>query len=393
MILVTAVAVVLAYCFYSPYRDAEQSPSYYHVVKVDDTGVAPIILKKGWPGAMEEWRKDFVALVVKLDDEEEAHPKRTKTQFVDTSLVYDKIEQALDTFGMRAVYSTLFQDLEYYFPEDWDYIWDDDSSSSSSSEDDDDYCDEHGIGCTWLDLWWLYHYVGAISAEKLLSSGSLLLDGITRERVYDGIAVMKEIHRLQERPYASVMSFHAEHGEHALCLMCLTRCFLRVSSDYSYSPFPFVSLGFIWYYTVATMPNLHEYPTQLANDFCGDYLTNKVRSESAGKSIGYECYHGFGHAVYTVVAMRQIQQDVANYTARTQIRPHGGFALTDESFCETQRMCATAPNTTTSPQKACYGGIRHSYKLFSNTLPKFKDKYENRDFFAELDETVCSWRW
>lgn len=356
MILATSVIVavltmvLLDKCSPSPLEISRQEKN------AASTTPAHAIQQLGWPAAIEKFRVVFVALVVALDEQEEEQQKKASMPTSDISPIYKQIQYALDTFGMRAVYSQVFHELEYYFPEDWDYLyWYEDEEDSVKDAE----CDlVHGIGCLWLDLWWLWHYVGAITAEMLLRDGSVLLDGITGERLFNGAAVMKEIHRIQEQPYVDAMSFHAEHG-------------------------------FIWHYVAATMPNLDSYPTQLADEFCGDYLMNKVLAEPAHKTIGYECYHGFGHAVYNVVAMRQLQL-TNNYTAQIQLRPHGGFALSDEFFCETQAICASAPNTTRVPKKACLGGIRHSYKLFSNTLPKFKDKFENQEYFAALYANVCS---
>lgn len=300
------------------------------------------VQKQGWVGAVEQFRVELIDLLLTLKKHEDATSVDSK--YVEISPVYERIEYALDTFGMRSVYTEVFEGLEFYYPRKWHKHKDD--------------CDTHGMQCYWQDPWWLWHYVGAISAEKLLRDGSLLLDGITGERLYDGVSVMNEIHRIQEQPYVSAMSFHAEHG-------------------------------FIWTYLAVTQPDIKSYPTELSDEFCGKYKHKKVSTKPASKTVGYECYHGFGHAVYSVIAMRQSGENFSNYNARTQVRPHGGFSLTDESFCAAYKICETAPTDTKNPQKACFGGIRHSYKLFSNTLPKFATKFDNQKYFLDLYDRVC----
>lgn len=341
-LLVCAVSAVLLVLAFSLSRSP--SSSSQETSRQKQHRLPRVIQEVGWVSAVERFRVEFVSLLVSLKEAEDSSSSPIDSQHVDISRVYDQIEYALDIFGVRSVYTEVFDQIESYYPSKW----------HKEGE-----CDNHGMDCYWQDTWWLWHYVGAITAEKLIRDGSLVLDGITGELLHDGVSVVREIHRIQEQPYVPPMSFHAEHG-------------------------------FIWQYLAMTAPNITSYPTELSEEFCGEYTNKRHVAQPAGKSIGYECYHGFGHAVYSVIAMRQNGDSSSSYDARTQLRPHGGFALTDKSFCEAYEICESAPTETIHPKKACQGGIRHSYKLFSNSLPRFRTKYDNQKYFKELSDRVCS---
>uniref|UniRef100_A0A7S1YCQ1 Uncharacterized protein n=1 Tax=Grammatophora oceanica TaxID=210454 RepID=A0A7S1YCQ1_9STRA len=211
----------------------------------------------------------------------------------------------------------------------------------------------HGIGNVWYGWFWLVHYTGAVTADKLVTEGSLLLDGSTGEHLTDAVSFVREIQRIQKQTWADEMSFHAIHA-------------------------------FIWHYVARTIPDLDKYPTQLATEFCGEYVVDDFRSKPARKSIGSECYHGFGHAVFYSLALRQLGVQSHEIDVRTQLRPGGGFQLSDEIFCEAYKLCAGAPNATitTLPRKRCIGGVRHSTKLFA-ILEEDEDPTE---YVAKLEE-------
>lgn len=289
---------------------------------------------------MDAFRKDLVAVAVKIDGQQEEGDDEPQPT-VDIRPFYDLIEYALDTFGVRLVYTDVFWEIEWYFPEDW---------YRPRTEEKEYECNWHGIGCEWYDLWWIWHFVGAISAEKLLHQGSLLLDATTGERVNDTITFMNEIHLLKEQAYVTKMNFHAEHG-------------------------------FIWHFMAETMPELDSYPLQMAHDFCSMY-DRPFYVPYANKFIGAECYHGIGHGIFEVLAVQQL--GLETYTASKALRAKGGFALKDETFCQAYRICEGAPNVTTAPRKHCRGGIQHAYWLMSNTLPKEKTSV-NR-YFDELEK-------
>jgi hypothetical protein len=289
------------------------------------------ISKLGWLNTIEELRLKLAAVSADMKN------NNTESQVVDITPLCDLIDYALETVGVRGVYFELFEGLEYYIPEDENCI----------------YHIGHGVGCGWHDIWWLKHYFGAYTAEKLLQDGYLLLDRTTGEKLDNAVSFMHELHKMQERPYTGDMSFHAEHG-------------------------------FIYHYLTATQPDLKSYPLELADQFCGDYLIKNKRSHSASKNIGSECYHGFGHAVFTVVATRQLGE-FDHFTARRQFRPNGGFVLSDEAICQGFEICKDAPDIKWVPLKYCHGGFKHSQQLFSKEF----NEQEARDEFFDAHQKRC----
>lgn len=189
-----------------------------------------MIHKLGWTASIHRFRLALVAAAVKLKEQDDDNNSKNSLM-VDVGPLLDLISLGLDTFGVEPMYTEVFHDIEWYFPNDW---------YRPKSEEKEERCNWHGIGCDWYDLWWIWHYVGTVSAEKMIKEKSLLLDGITGKRVDSAVDFMNEIHRIQEQPYVTRMSFHGEHG-------------------------------FIWHYLASTMPDLDSYPTRLAHDFCSKY--------------------------------------------------------------------------------------------------------------------------
>lgn len=155
------------------------------------------------------------------------------------------------------------------------------------------------------------------------------------------------------------------------------------------------------------MPDATEYPSDLADALCGwdsPIRKQRIKGRGVGKGITHECYHGFGHAVFYVVAKRQAAQAAASRnalnapggsalsfpstrgagnatlskdaknlslyeskngkvsisttaaieiakstadssSARTQFRPNSGFEMTQESMCEVYHLCKGAKRT------------------------------------------------
>ena len=116
--------------------------------------------------------------------------------------------------------------------------------------------------------------------------------------------------------------------------------------------------GFIWHYLAATMPDLDSYPTQLAHDFCSKY-NDAFYVPSVNKYIGAECYHGFGHAIFEILAVRQLNDGASssNYSASRALRAQSGFELTRDVFCQGYRICEQAPGDVNSAKKHCHGGM------------------------------------
>lgn len=290
-------------------------------------------LQEGWSEAVHKWRLKLVEIAVKEDDNNKDH--LGKSFLVDISPFQQIISEGIDTFGIRSMLGEVFHDIEWYFPTSW---------YRPKSKKKEEACNWHGIGCDYYDLWFIWHYVGVVMAEKLLNEGSLLLDGSTGERLDSAVQVMDEIHRLQTQPFVTRMSFHAEHG-------------------------------FIWHYLVATMPDLDSYPNELAQAFCGKY-NEKHYVPSVKKQIGGECYHGFGHAMWEILAVQQLRDmnDNAmslskgiqyNYTTSTAFRAKSGFVLTDASFCKGFKLCEQASEYPEAARKHCHGGMTHAAWLYS----------------------------
>lgn len=295
-----------------------------------------ILNELGWLGTMDNLRHELVA----ADHNLKKHFKEQtalKATHVNVTEFCDLIDYALDVVGVRGVFFELFNNAKNFIPKDKKCVK-----------------KGHGVGCGIEDIWWLQHYVGATTAEKLLRDGSLLLDPITGERINNAKAFMTELHHMQEQLYTAKMSFHAQHA-------------------------------FIWHYLTATMPDLDAYPIELANDFCGDYTYNNKKAKSAHKLIGSECYHGFGHGVFMVLAIRQTK-GWDNFTARKQFRPGGEFVPTHETVCAGFEICRSAPTDTDAPLHFCHGGIRHSYRLLNK---KWINNAEELDALFEAQRKMC----
>lgn len=230
---------------------------------------------------------------------------RSKTMEIESLCTL--IDFALDTLGVRGVILELFSyNLAKY------HIKDDAFEKKEKSLCNKATNKHHGVGCGMHTIWWLDHYVGATMADELVRDGKLLLDGSINSRdkknyVHSSVEFMTELHRLQERVYLpNDHSFHMSHG-------------------------------FVWQYVLMTQPDLQSYPVELASQFCSKYLGShrKTGKGSAIKSIGAECYHSFGHAVFALVASRQeAKEGTKLVSARTQFTPMSGFQLSDEAICE-----------------------------------------------------------
>jgi hypothetical protein len=181
-------------------------------------------------------------------------------------------------------------------------------------------------------IWWLRHWLGAITADKLVRDGFLRLQKSSKdERIYDAASFLKELQRMQRVPDPDILPFHAQHG-------------------------------FDWHYIALTRPDLDEYPLDLAEAFCGNLLVEDEYIEAVSNDIGRECRHGFGHAMFYILTLRE-NGGLGNFSVRKQLRPYGGFVLKDEdTICEGYKICEQAPNQKVETE--CRGGMRHSAGLY-----------------------------
>ena len=316
---------------------------------------------------------------------------------IDISPLYDIIDSAIDRVGVMVLYFMVFDgsDLNWWFldhPEEekWD-CW-----KTHGSND----CDEY-------EPWWFFHYIGVITADKLLrerkeddASNGILWDAWTGERVTSAAKLLQKIHTSQESlPLVDDMSFHAEHA-------------------------------IIWHYVVSKKPNMKTFPAHYAKSLCGsdNYAFEDVQVHPATKYIGYECFHGFGHAAYYAVARRQVleaaeqqqqqqQQQQAEkgssrnnqqhqhhgrllklkeVSAKVQFRPSAGLVLTPKSWCDLYELCHGAATMAKEEgyaidvEQRCMGGAEHSLRIFSpekdkrwhSTVPK---AIRNQHFADEID--------
>lgn len=111
-----------------------------------------------------------------------------QSQFIDISPFYDLVDDALDRFGIHGVYMDLFEshkfvealaevaktrELDGFEVRIKNQIGEQPETKYSGIPNDRKFYHMKAIcsGCKW----WLDHYVGAITADKLLQEGSLLL--------------------------------------------------------------------------------------------------------------------------------------------------------------------------------------------------------------------------
>lgn len=195
----------------------------------------------------------------------------------------------------------------------------------------------HCTGC----LWWIRHYVGAAIADRLLRTGSLSLDGRGDhgQRITDAKSFMRELQDLQRLPDSDFVTISTEHA-------------------------------FAWHTLAALRPGLPDgYPTDLLEEWCGDYVHAGIWQENLDTDLGRECRHAFGHAVfYAVMRGSRINiSDKEHYSARTQFRPHM-YDTPKELFEKMKQICEDAPINDVS-RNECYGGINHSRDLLQKTDP------------------------
>ena len=254
-----------------------------------------------------------------------------QSQFIDISPFYDLVDDALDRFGIRGVYMNLFESHKFVEAlaevaktrklDDFEVriknrIGEQPETKYSCIPNDRKFYHMKAIcsGCKW----WLDHYVGAITADKLLQEGSLLLDEVTMDRVYDAPSFMKEIQRIERLDDSDIMVFHAQHG-------------------------------FTWQYLARKKPLLDSYPLEEAEAFCGDLLYTREYIDHVSNDMARECRHGFGHGVFYVLARQQMVSGhylgtpemstirTAAYTHVWHVSPGDGLGLAGPNrTCEAQ---------------------------------------------------------
>ena len=332
--------------------------------------------RDSYPQVMEKLRFEAATASIEImlnNPIEEAAASTFKASnytFVDIGSFCDVVETALDTVGIRGVYMELLETQQFavaltaaarakgilHLHIDQQHNGQDGNTqpsfsimgiNNSTNNDPKSITNEYCAGC----LWWLRHWTGAITADKLLRDGSLLLDSSTGERIQAPAALFKEIQHIQRMPYADLMSFHAQHG-------------------------------FAWHYVVLTRPWLDEYPLDLAEAWCGDLLYRNEYVEDLHTGISRNCRHAFGHATFYALFMRETG-GLDHFSVRQQFQPRGGYFLSDESLCEGIKICHGAPSNLSVG--SCMEGFRHSVRLASIM------KANMTDYVNKLEAEKCEW--
>jgi hypothetical protein len=324
-------------------------------------------------------------------------------QLFDTSAIYQVVSNAIDLIGVVGLYFDVFDngELEWWFDPSGE---DDDNNNRNTNLNDgyrversssSDSCWEtHGMNdCGPWEPWWLYHYIGAATAKKLMNDGhivwkpdandddDIIISTIPSSNmitiIQDATTMMRQLHVEQDRHQTTAgdMSYHAQHG-------------------------------MLW----ELLPKQHDfvrngYPFALADAYCGDYYGHtKVRGSQAHRSIGSECFHGIGHATFMAVAKWQLQLLSENnnddHDDSYVLFPSTGFQFTPDAWCAVYQVCSATANLTTDDynyyyystnvQDRCFGGVRHSVMIFAKDSERIWRHDTDEDetieyFFAQME--------
>ena len=284
------------------------------------------------------FRQDVATAALELMQEDTTEAA-ANSKFVDIGKLVDIVDEALDTVGVRGVYEQIFGTFQLVV------AFNDAARQKGLNKFQVQLTMGHqgfrpfyvGIpndrkrGDTSSgSIWWLRHWLGAITADKILRDGSLLLGPDSDERIHDAPTLFEEYRRMQRVQFPDILSYHAEHG-------------------------------FDWHFVASTRPDMVEYPADLLGSFCPGLSDVDEYVEVVNNDVAKECRHGLGHAVYYVLAVRQLNiQD--QFSVRHQFRPGVGFFLKNETICEGYKVCGQAP--TQKAERDCIGGLKHSMRLF-----------------------------
>jgi hypothetical protein len=283
------------------------------------------------------------------------------SKFIDIGPLCDLVESALEEFGIWGVFRELLEANKFIesltaaaeakdvhgFSVKLNQTEGKQPSIQYTGVPNDREFYENQVLCNGCK-WWLDHYVGAVSADVFMRKGSLKLDRQGEQSISDAAAIVHELQKMQRLEDADISTHHVGHG-------------------------------FTWQYLAVTMDRLNSYPLIMANEFCGDLLWKDEYHSRLNNDIGRECRHGFGHAVFYVLVMRE-NGGLEAYSVRKQVRPASGFRVSNKSMCDGYEICKGAPNDKTWLE--CIGGLRHSYLLVDEGVDRkpfnFKKNCEKR---------------
>jgi hypothetical protein len=288
-------------------------------------------------------------------------PKAYEPEFLDLSNLFEVVSTAIDSVGVFGLYFQVFTDGEM---NSLNWFWSDEQRQQT--KEDRKMCwTTHGMyDCDTNTPWWFYHYIGAATANKIMQEGSVLW----RDRlIVDDVATLIHLIHTEKdrlRETAGDMSYHAEHG-------------------------------ILWTVIPLLDQNMTKYPFDLAEEYCGDYYGfHNVRGIKAAHTVGRECYHGIGHAVFMAVARKQL--GLSNSTAtHVVLRPESGFEFTTESWCLVKNICESSRKLpqfsqhSTEVDERCFGGVRHSVHIFvSDEDTRWKLDTEKDDQFSFFQQKM-----
>ena len=164
-------------------------------------------------------------------------------------------------------------------------------------------------------------------------------------------------------------------------LHCEKRWFSTSASKAGSSTLAYVLHGFWWHYGSLVRPDLDKYPEDIFRSLCEPWLDPYEYNEHIHTSMFKECRHGIGHGVFYPLAARQ---DPSLVSVR-KVRMEGTLPVSDATYCEGLRICDGAPDEkgqmavygansrhgrrVANAKACCYGGLRHSIKLYSPRMP------------------------
>jgi len=286
-----------------------------------------------------EYRRRVAAAALRIM-KEDTSAAAAESPYIDIGDLVDVVDEAFDVLGVRGVYEEVFgtyqltvayNDVAREDPELADFHVRIVMGHQGLRPAYRGYPNDRSFGdtCTGC-IWWLRHWLGAMTADKLLRDGFLRLEPNSDRKIYSPPALFEELRRMMRLSDPDILPFHAQHG-------------------------------FDWHWVAATRPDLDSYPSDLLTAYCGEDLERKEYVAVVDNDVMRECIHGMGHAVFYVLALRQM--DHRPISVRQQFRHKASFLLRNETICEGHRICSTAPK---AAQGQCLGGMHHSIDLFGD---------------------------
>ena len=272
---------------------------------------------------------------------EELELRKQGIKSIDISKMVDLIDEALDTVGLRSVYDEVFTTYaltvalndglarRQISPNKITAVIKSGAQGPGTHVNGRFPGQERGEIDLPIQFWWP-HWVGAVTADKLLRDGSLKVSADSEERI-DAVGYFQEIYQMTSaRKYPDIHPYHAVHG-------------------------------FWWQYIAQSRPDLTEYPEDLYLSFCEPWIEELDFNDHVQNSMYRECRHGIGHAIFYTMILREDW-----VTHKLDVRKQfldKTFIMSDKNFCEAERICEQA--TEEEAKSKCHGGLHHSISIFN----------------------------